>query len=174
MFHHDPGSRSPHTRPPVSFPFHTPRRLTRRQVLLSALLLVVVLSGVIGGWSSGVFSSHAAGPLKSAPAGMTFQQFLKERTHQQVKRSGPPSPYPQPPHQAGKLVTSSTFPPSAEPASMQPINQPLTASFLAGSPGEQPLDLKGSDGRLEVQVQPGSLDLSHATVAGGAAPVADF
>ncbi len=173
MFHHDPGSRSPHTRPRphVAFPFRTPRRLTRRQLLLSALLLIVVLSGVIGGWSSGVFSSHAAGPLPSAPASMTFQQFLKKGTHQQVKRSGPPAPYPQPPRRTSKqLATTSSFPSSAEPATMQPINQPLSASFLAGSPGEQPLDLKGSDGRLEVQLQPGSLDLSQATVTGGAAP----
>ena len=37
--------------------------------------------------------------------------------------------------------------------------------------GTAALDLTGSDGRLEVQIQPGSLDLSHATSSSGSAPV---
>jgi hypothetical protein len=63
---------------PIRFPFQTSRRLTKRHMLLSALLLIVVLSGVIAGWSTGVFTSHAADPLTSAPATMTFDHFLKE------------------------------------------------------------------------------------------------
>lgn len=171
MFHPDPGSRSP--RPHIAFPFHT-RRLTRRQLLLSALLLIVVLSGVIGGWSSGVFSSHAAGPLKSAPASMTFQQFLNEGRHTRVSHGSSirrSAVTPPPGKGAHRFTDYATLPPSAEPATMQPLTAPLSSAFLAGSPGATGLDLKGSDGRLDVQLQPGSLDLSHATVPGGGAPV---
>ena len=75
MLSTDPGSRP---RPHIHFPFQTSRRLTKRHLLLSALLLIVVLSGVIAGWSTGVFTSHAADPLTSAPANMTFDHFLKE------------------------------------------------------------------------------------------------
>jgi hypothetical protein len=53
---------------------------------------------------------------------------------------------------------------------MQPITSALTSAFLAGSDGTAALDLTGSDGRLEVQIQPGSLDLTHATSSSGSAP----
>lgn len=173
MFHQRPGSRSSYNRPHIHFPFRPPRRLTRRQVLLSALLLLVVLSGVIGGWSTGLFSSHAAGPLPSAPASMTFAQYLKQGRNDGVYRGPVKFPHGVPAVQKpnGATATSSAqFPPSAEPATMKPLSQVLDTSFLAGSVGASPLDLVGSDGRLEVQLQPGSLDLSHATIAGGSAP----
>lgn len=53
---------------------------------------------------------------------------------------------------------------------MKPLTQALSSSFLGGSPSGTPLDLVGSDGRLELQIQPGSLDVTHATVTGGASP----
>lgn len=57
---------------------------------------------------------------------------------------------------------------------MQPISQPLSTACVAGSLGTQPLDLVGSDGRLELRLLPGSLDLSQATVPGGGAPMQPF
>jgi hypothetical protein len=165
MFHDGSGSRSSHTRPRphITFPFRPPRRLTRRQLLFSVLLCVVILSGVIGGWSTGVFTSHAAGPLPSAPASMTFQQFLQQGSAG-PGRSGPfvfPRTGPQMPFSSKEQLTDfSHLPPSAQPVTMQPIQQTLDAPFLAGSAGVQPLDLASSDHRLEVQVTPGSLDLS--------------
>ncbi len=178
MFNDNPNSRSSHTRPRphITFPFRPHRQFTRRQLLLSALLLIVVLSGVIGGWSTGLFSSHAAGPLTSAPASMTFAQFVKEGRQDSTYR-GPlilpaPSQVSPPPGKGTRHYTDyAHLPPSAEPATMQPISADLSSAFLAGSPGAVPLDLKGSDGRLEVRLQPGSLDLSQATVAGGGSPV---
>ena len=96
MLYDGSGSRSPRLRLPIRFPFHTPQRLTHRYLLLSTLLLLVILSGVIGGWSTGLFISHAAGPLTSAPASMTFQQFLQQGS------AGP--------GQAGPFVFPSTGP----------------------------------------------------------------
>ena len=57
---------------------------------------------------------------------------------------------------------------------MQPISQPLTstqtAAAMVGASSAQPLDLTGSDGRLEVRVPPGIFDLTHALTAQGVAP----
>lgn len=78
MMYADPGSRPPRPRPHLRFPFQKSRRLTKRHQLLSSLLFIVVLSGVIAGWSTGVFITHAAAPLSSAPSNMTIDQFLKE------------------------------------------------------------------------------------------------
>jgi YD repeat-containing protein len=47
---------------------------------------------------------------------------------------------------------------------MKPLTITLSAAFLAGN--APPLDRTGSDHHLEVQLAPGSLDLSHASVAG--------
>ena len=53
---------------------------------------------------------------------------------------------------------------------MKTINQSLSSAFLGGGTGVSAFDLKGSDGRLEVQLQPGAFDLSKATISGGKAP----
>src|SRR5258708_39190492 len=50
------------------------------------------------------------------------------------------------------------------------MTQSLTPTFLQGSAGLKSLDLRGSDGRLEVLIAPGAFDLSKATVAGGSTP----
>ena len=106
---------------------------------------------------------------------MTFNQFVKEGRQDSTYR-GPlllpsPSQVSPPPGKGTRHVTDyAHLPPSAEPATMQPLTAPLSSAFLAGSPGAMPLDLKGSDGRLDVRLQPGSLDLSHATVPGGSSP----
>ncbi len=88
--------------------------------------------------------------------------------------------------------------PSAAPATMKAASFALDRSFLVGtatapatkaatqakraatalsltpaaiSAGSAPLTFTGSDGRLQVQVPRGSLDLTHATIDGGTAPV---
>ncbi len=48
---------------------------------------------------------------------------------------------------------------------MQPLSLTLATTFLAGSAGTAPLDVTSSDKRLEVQIQPASLDLSQAKTA---------
>jgi hypothetical protein len=101
----------------------------------------------------------------------SFQQYLKSGPQHSPVKSGPPSPYPQPPKQTPNPgAKPTTPPPSAEPATMKPLNQSLSSAFLTGSAGVSAFDLKGSDGRLEVQLQPGSLDLTQAKIAGGKAP----
>ncbi len=60
----------------------------------------------------------------------------------------------------------SQLPPSAEPPTMRPLQATLSAAFLHNSPGAHPLDLLSSDQRLEVQLAPGSLDFSQASVSG--------
>jgi hypothetical protein len=54
---------------------------------------------------------------------------------------------------------------------MKPISQALSATYTTAGATGKPLDLLGSDGRLEVVIPPGSLDFSHATVTGGGVPV---
>ena len=72
----------------------------------------------------------------------------------------------------GVFTSHAADPLTSAPANMQPITSALTSSVLVGGTSTTPLDLKGSDGRLEVQIQPGSLDLTTATLTqGGGAPV---
>src|SRR5690348_13599452 len=166
-------SHSSNAVPPVIPPPRKRQMLKRRPFLLllslSALLILLLLSQVLSNWS--LFSRPGyASTIQwghDVPPSFTYQQYLKQRPKPAVVKSGPPSPYPQPPKPPAGSKPA-TRPPSAEPATMQPIKQTLTSAFLAGSTGA--LDFKGSDGRLEIQLQPGSLDMSQATVAGGAAP----
>ena len=172
MFRHIFGSRLPVARPHIVPPSRRQRVLAHRSLVCSFLLmLLLLLSQVLGNWGFLVKPAEAASAStpRSTPPSFTFQQYLKQGPQHAAVPAGPPSPYPQPPKSSSaKAVTPK---PSAEPPTMQPISQPLTSAFLAGSAGASPLDLKGSDGRMEVQLQPGSLDLSHASIASGNAPV---
>jgi hypothetical protein len=80
-------------------------------------------------------------------------------------------------HGKGEHLTDyNNLPPSAEPPTMQPLRQVLDSTFLVGHPpgySSQPLDLLSSDKRLEVQIQPGSFDLSHAKTGNGASASKD-
>lgn len=177
MFRPRSASRSSNTVPPILPPPRQRPVLKRRPFLLlvslGVLVSLLLLSQVLSNWSlfsrPGYASSIQSG--HETPPSFTYQQYLKQAPKPPVVKSGPPSPYPQPPKQTtgGKPATR---PPDAEPPTMQALNQSLTSAFLAGSASA--LDLKGSDGRLEIQLQPGSLDLSHATVAGGASPTGSF
>lgn len=107
---------------------------------------------------------------RSKPASLTFQQFLKMRCNDGFYHGPPvrPASYPKP-HNPSAINTAKMLP-SAEPATMKPISQALDAAFLTASAGAKAIDVLGSDGRLEVHLARGSLDLSHATVAGGVSP----
>src|SRR6266571_4191401 len=158
-------------------PFVTPPRkrsgVAARELFFAVMLSLLLLSDVLGGWGFTLPRAYAAGRLPSPPANMTFQQFLKQGRHDRVYHG--PFVHPQSaPAVPGSSHEHSTdyrhLPPSAELVTMKPINQPLDASLLAGSAGGKALYLVGSDKRLEVQIQPGSLDVSHATVPAGGAP----
>ncbi len=140
---------------------------------------LLVCAGLLGSWSAFFRPNNTANAQQasSTPPSFTFQQFLKQGPQATPVKKGPPSHYPQPPKKvasSSKTTTPSTNPvtlrPSAGPATMQPLTQPLASAFLTGAAGASALDLKGNDGRLEVQVQPGSLDVSQAALSNGAAP----
>jgi len=129
---------------------------------------------MFGGWIFLIPQAYAAKRPSDPPAKTTFHTFLKDHnpTHAARGRFVFPSKapaVPRGPH--SHTVNMNTLLPSAEPPTMQPINQVLSTASLAGSPTSgAPLDLKSSDGRFEVQLAPGSVDLSQATVAPGLAP----
>ncbi|MDQ2716106.1 MAG: hypothetical protein M3Z08_14465, partial [Chloroflexota bacterium] len=140
--------------------------------LLIALLL---LSDVLSGWASLIPPAYAAAKPPTPQASMTFQQFLKDGRQDRGTYRGPlrwPQSSPAVPVSKNSHAASSlaSLPPSTEPATMTPIRIPLNAGFLANTAGSTPLDVVGSDQRLEVRLQPGSLDLSHATISGGSPP----
>lgn len=100
---------------------------------------------------------------------------------------------PDPTPQSQATVTTSASLPSSEPVMMQPLTYTLDDSFILHRPtnthkvsalhpiqgtaipaGTTPLDARGSDGRLEVQVPRGFLDLTHATLVGGAMPIGNL
>ncbi|HLL80226.1 MAG TPA: hypothetical protein VKT25_12040, partial [Ktedonobacteraceae bacterium] len=166
-------SRSPRPVFPILPPPRVRRFLSRHQLLLLLFTGLVIFSGVLGGASLLILRSSAASPgvLPSPASNVTFQQFLKQGQQDLASRT------PLVPAGAtNKGLTSKqttnygTLLPPAEPPTMQPITQALSSTFLSGATSAAPLDLVGSDGRLELQVPPGALDVSQATAPGGAAP----
>lgn len=165
--------RSPHSVFPLLPPTRVRRFLSRHQLLLLICTGLVLLSGVIGGASLLVLRSSAASPavLPSASSNVTFQQFLKQGQQDQATRTSLVPAGATNKGLASKQTTHyGTLLPTAEPPSMQPITQALSSSLLSGSTSSTPVDLLGSDGRLQVQIPPGTFDVSQATVPGGAAP----
>ncbi len=148
--------------------------LGRNSLVLTLVLSLLVLSQVLSNWRVLIQPTAYAADVQlahSTPGNFSFQQYLKSEPQHNPVKKGPPSPYPQPPKSKSSAAATPTPPvPSAEPLTMKPISQPLSSAFLSGEPGVSTFDLKGSDGRLEVQLQPGSLDISKATVSGGKVP----
>jgi hypothetical protein len=150
----------------------------RRIGFFYALFILVLLGAQI--LSSLIYSppAYAAGrPTPPVAHGsLTFQQFLKQGRPDGIYHGSfiRPRKSPAVPISKGKGTDYAHLPPSSEPATMKPISQPLTTAFLTGASGSTSLDLKSSDGRLEIQLSPGSLDLSHATVAIGGVPQEPF
>ncbi len=154
---------------------HRPLLARRRYLAVFQAVFILILLGSQA-LSSLIYvppvqaAGHPIPPI--AHGSLTFQQFLKQGRTDGVYHGLFIRPHKSPavPLTKGKGTDYTHLPPSVEPPTMQPIAQPLTTAFLTGAAGVAPLDLKGSDGRLEVQLQPRSLDLSHATVAKGQAP----
>ncbi|HZU69457.1 MAG TPA: hypothetical protein VFA09_19425 [Ktedonobacteraceae bacterium] len=171
------GHRLPDQSKPIPPPLRRHASWCIDHFLFSVFLCLLLVAQIPGNWSFLVTPAYAEsqGTRPSAPASMTFQKFLHEG-HQDKVYHGPlirPQHVPPPPgptHGQTHTADYAHRPPSAEPATMKPMNAPLTAAFLSGQKATPALDLLSSDGRLEVQLQPGSLDLSHATVPGGKPP----
>ena len=162
--------------PLVVPPTHARRWLTRRQLLLLIFLSILLLTGVLGDWSfrvKPVYAASTGAQTDTSQNGLTFQQFVSEGRPDHAYHGYPIIPANSPSRvktPKGAAVRQVNPLPSAEPPRMKPIALSLSSAFLtAGSTGTS-LDLRGSDGRLEVLVSPGAFDLSHATVAGGTPP----
>ena len=167
-------------------------RRKRRVFFWAAFLPLIVLSGVLVNWALVIPTAFAAPVATSASGTLTYQHFLQESVQQQAAQGkgkrptlDPKALKPVKPSKTGPLL------PSAEPASMQDLDYVLDDSFVLHRPqmaavkrtaafqvqatsisaGTAPLVTKGSDGRLEVDLQRGSLDGTHATLASGQEPV---
>ncbi len=170
-----PPSHSRTNRPLIYSPFCVrQRRLSLSQALLLLFLSVLLCAEVLANWSFLVKPVYAQSiaPLANGKPSLTFQQFMKEGRLDRfyhgrlIPQKQPPSYGGPAPHYANRQQ----LPPGAEPPTMKPLSLALSSAyFTAGSSGT-PVDLKGSDSRLEVLIAPGSFDLSHATVSTGGAP----
>ncbi|MEO6893364.1 MAG: hypothetical protein ABI324_30635, partial [Ktedonobacteraceae bacterium] len=152
-----------------------PFRFLSLRLCFFFLIALLLLSDVLTGWASLIPPAYAAAKPPTPQASMTFQQFLKDGRQDRSTYRGPlrwPQSSPAVPVSKNSQAASSlaSLPPSTEPAKMTPIRMSLNAGFLTATAGSTPLDVVGSDQRLEVRLQPGSLDLSHATVSGGSPP----
>src|SRR6266849_737143 len=164
----------PHVRPPRR-PYP---RLSRRQLLTSLILSLWLLTNMFGGWIFLIPQAYAAKRPSDPPAHTTFHTFLKDHNPTHAYRGrfvfpnkAPAVPRGPHPHD----IYMDNLPPSGELPTMTPISQVLSSGLFMGGPTTlNPLDLTGSDSRLEVQVAPNSLDLSHATVLRGGGPTGPF
>jgi RHS repeat-associated protein len=172
------------------------RARVRERVLtwgLSLPLCLLLSLTLFGAWPVIPSSAFAATLAKPVPANLTFAKYLQQRSQML-----PPGAFQRPSQAPGALkpVASSNLSPakrlpSAEPATMQPQTLVLDDSFVLRRPpsstatptpaatvhgtaipaGSTPLVVSGSDGRLQVQVPRGSLDVAHARLADGRMPV---
>jgi RHS repeat-associated protein len=175
---------------PLFAPKTTRKRpsLKRRAFLWTVFLPLILLSGILANWATVIPPAFAAPHTSvSTPGSNTLQQFLSAQ-------KGKPSPFRRPSHDPGALPPTTSPPPntplpSAEPAKMKDLTYVLDNSFVLNSPtmaastqpakvqgqpipaGTTPFQIKGSDGRLEVDLPRSSLDFTHATLSGGSAPV---
>src|SRR5216683_1458373 len=155
----------PHVRPPRR-PYP---RVSRRQLLTSLILSLWLLADMLGGWIFLIPQAYAAKGPSDPPAKVTFHTFLNDKRPTHVyhgplvfPRTGPTVPHDT--NAQGHGVDMAHLLHSNGSATMQPISQLLDASLMVGAPtGGAPLDLKGSDGHLEVLIEPGSLDFAHTT-----------
>lgn len=154
---------------------HLSARKIVRHCIFTLSLILLVFTTLLGDWAFPLPYVYAGGHPhhKGVPGSLTFKQFVQQGTliaHHKGHFTRPRI-YPHVPTARNEHGTDlAHLPPSAEPPSMTPMRQLLDSTFLNGSIGVKPLDLVGSDHRLEVQIQPGSLDLSHAILASGTAP----
>lgn len=173
---------------------HRSTRAKRRARLFSALLPLLLVSGLLSNWAVLIPTAFAAAQPTSAPGHNTYQQFLQQSQQQHAQHT----PF-QRPAVPASLLKAAAHPrasattlkqlPSVEPATMQDQVFTLDDSFVLHRPamrsattparvrgtaipaGTTPLLARGSDGRLEVELPRGSLDFTHASLADGSAPV---
>src|SRR5579883_3507208 len=155
-----------------------PSRHYRHQFAQRVVLVLFLLAGLLGNLATTMpvqASAGGKGPTMPPPpvSHMTVSQFLKEGQRDKAYHGPlirPSKALTVPLSPKDKHPNLAQLPPGAEPASMKPLSVPLSSTFTTLGATGQPLDVKGSDGRLEVQLQAGSLDLSHARVSSGGAP----
>src|SRR5579859_2998365 len=174
MFQPHPDSHSSNNSSPVLPPPRKRLSLTRRRLFvlisLSVFVTLLLLSQIVSNWSFLFKPTYAS---SSPTGGLTYQQFASEGRPNNVYH-GPaiiPANSPSRLKQSkGPFTDYSKLPPSAEPPTMQPISMPLDTAYQTAGASAKPLDLPGSDGRMEVVIQPGTFDLTKATTASGVAP----
>src|SRR5579863_5039494 len=116
-----------------------------------ALLLIFTLFvNVLGGWTTSTALAFAFTFAHSTKPTLTFQQYLKN-----AQQAPPPQPFifprntPPIPFTPKSKPKTSAAAPSAEPPTMKPLTATLTPAFLTSAPNAAPIDLVGSDHRLE-------------------------
>ncbi len=156
------------------------------RVLASLLLCLLLGTDILQGWPLALPTAHAAALPTPTPPTMTLQKFLSQKINDGHQHGSFHYPSTVPPIPGASHVSKPQAPlPSVEPAKMQTVSLGVDSSLLStsglsthGSTASglrgNPLHVRGSDGRLEVTIAPGSLDLSHATVTSGATPVGPF
>jgi RHS repeat-associated protein len=164
-----------YTRPFSSASPHRSARIIVRHCIFTLSLILLVFTTLLSDWAFPLPYAYAGGHphLNVIPGSFTFKKFVQQGALIAGHKGHftRPLTYPHVPVARNEHGTDlAHLPPSAEPPSMTPIRQLLDSTFLNGSIGVKPLDLVGSDHRLEVQIQPGSLDLSHAMLASGTVP----
>ncbi len=172
---------------------HARVRLKKRALFWPAFLPLIIVSGILVNWVFLAQITFAAPATPySTPGQNTVQQFLKEGQPSKANQAPFQRPVSAPgalkPAAANTQASTTVKPlPSAEPAKMQDMTYTLDDSFVLHRPtmkqsslapkvqgtaipaGTTPFAIKGSDGRLEVDVPRGSLDFAHATLADGSA-----
>lgn len=143
------------------------------RLILSFLLCLLLFTNLLGAWSGLVSIAFAASRPVAHPVHLTYKQYMQQGRNDGVYR-GPlirPQHITSAPGTSYSGSSSQAFQkPDAEPPTMKPISLTLTSSFLTNNPSAQAFDVTGSDKRLEVKIQPGSFNTTHAVLADGSAP----
>lgn len=156
------------------------RRASRRPFAWAPLFMlsILLLSGLLGNGPLALKTAFAATLQAPAKGVTTYQQFMKlaqstPKTPQAPVRqlTAPTSKASQASTQAQKASTAKVLS-SVQPAKMKPLRLSLPTTAIAANAKQAGALLKqtSSDQHLEVQVAPGALDATHASLAGGVVP----
>ncbi|HVU67377.1 MAG TPA: SpvB/TcaC N-terminal domain-containing protein, partial [Ktedonobacteraceae bacterium] len=169
-------------------------RSRRKALFWPAMLPLILMGALLGNWAfltGMVFAAPATAASK--PGHLTLQQAQQEGQPNKQNKGTFQRPTTHPVLQnaeaeANKQKQNQPLP-GAEPVKMKDQTFTLDDSFVLHRPrmasstkaakvtgtvipaGSTPFQIKGSDGRLEVDLARGSLDFSQATLADGSAPV---
>jgi hypothetical protein len=166
-------------------------RHRRRMLLWSLALTLIIMSALLTNWSSLIPTAFAAPQaLNSTASHLTAQQYLQndQPTGNKKGTFHRPTDHKKA-YQVDANDTHYKSLPSSEPATMKDLTYTLDSSFMTHGPklatsskaatvigtaipgGSGTFQIKGNDGRLEVDLARASLDCSQATLADGSAPV---